>query len=62
MFRPKAPLKPSKQGINAMLLIGGLGASFLLITTLIIALSTKELDTFLFWFNLMGFLILLVSS
>lgn len=61
MFRPKSPLKLSKQGINAMLLIGGLGASFLLITTLIIALSTKELDTFLFWFNLTGFLILFVA-
>lgn len=59
MFRPKSPLKPSKQGINAMLLIGGLGASFLLITTLIIALSTKELDSFLFWFNLIGFLMVL---
>ena len=58
MFRPKSPLKPSKQGISAMLLIGGLGASFLLITTLIIALSTKELDAFLFWFNLAGISIL----
>ena len=58
MFRPKSPLKPSKQGINAMLLIGGVGASFLLITTLIIALSTKELDAFLFWFNLAGFAVL----
>jgi hypothetical protein len=59
MFKPKPQLKLSKQGINALLLIGGPGASFLLITTLIIALSTKELDMFLFWFNLVGFLVLL---
>ncbi|WP_110515177.1 hypothetical protein [Herpetosiphon llansteffanensis] len=61
MFKPKPQLKLSKQGINAVLLIGGIGASFLLITTLIITLSTKELDGFLFWFNLLGFLIVLVS-
>lgn len=61
MFKPKPQLKLSKQGINAVLLIGSIGASFLLITTLIITLSTKHLDGFLFWFNLLGFLILLVS-
>ncbi|MBM7843020.1 hypothetical protein [Herpetosiphon giganteus] len=61
MFKPKPQLKLSKQGINAVLLIGGIGASFLLITTLIITLSTKELDTFLGWFNFIGFVILLVA-
>ncbi|KPL91231.1 hypothetical protein [Herpetosiphon geysericola] len=61
MFKPKPQLKLSKQGINAVLLIGGIGASLLLIPTLIITLSTKELDTFLGWFNFIGFVVLLVS-
>ncbi len=61
MFKPKPHLKLSKQGINLVLLVGGIGASFLLITTLIIALSTKELDTFLGWFNFIGFVILFVG-